>query len=127
MTIQLDDSTNKQTVQVDRAIVCSAIDGSFSDDRILTLRFHRKLVTLNPDGEAESKPIFPIIHATIADPNKEIEILHRKTLVPIGQKMSQGRLVQALMSLYHAEVDKQNKADAAAAEAAAQQPPAEPL
>lgn len=123
MTITLDDATKQQTITIDSAVVCAAIEGSFSDDRILTLKFHRNEITLDQAGKVTSKSIPGVIRATLSDPQKEIHLLHRKTLVPTGQTMNQGRLVQALLSLYHDEVAKQEKADAeeAAAAAAAQQ------
>lgn len=116
--ISLDDATNQQTVQIDSAVVCSALEGSFSDDRILTLRFHRSEISLDPAGKVTSKPIPGVIRVTLFDPQQEIAMLHRKTLVPTGQTMSQGRLVQGLTSLYCAAVAAQALADAAEAAAA---------
>lgn len=122
MTITLDDATQQKTVQIDSAVVCSAIEGTFSDDRILTLRFHRAQITLDQAGRVDSKPLPGVLRVTLADPQKDIALLHRKTLLPTGQTMSQSRLVQGLTSLYHAAVQAQEAADAAAAAAAAQQP-----
>lgn len=123
--ITFDDSTNKKTVLIDTATVCSTIEGIFSNDRTLTLRFHRSRIDLDQSGKVTSKPIHGVINATLSDEQKEIPLLHRKTLVKTGQTISQGRLVQALMSLYHDEVAKQEKANAekAADVAAAQQNP----
>lgn len=121
MPITIDDATKQQTVQIDSAVVCSAIEGAFSDERILTLRFHRNQITLDQQGKVESKPIPGVLRITLDDPQKDIALLHRKTLVPTGQTMSQGRLVQGLTSIYHAAVKAQEDADAAAV-AVVQQP-----
>ncbi len=127
--ITLDDSTNKITELIDTAIVCSAIDGRFSNGRTLTLRFHRSRIELDPSGEVTSKSIPGVILATLSDQQKEIPLLHRKTLVPTGQTMNQGRLVQGIISLYHASVAtyEAEKAAKAAEAAAAAEAPAEPL
>jgi len=123
MAITLDDATKQKTVQIDSAVVCCAIEGVFSDDRILTLRFHRNQITLDQTGRVESKPLPGApLRVTLTDPQKDIALLHRKTLLPTGQTLSQGRLVQGLTSLYHAAVQAQEAADAAAAVAAAQPP-----
>ncbi len=119
MTITLDDATKQRTVTIDSAVVCAAIEGSFSDDRILTLRFHRNEITLDQAGKVTSKSIPGVIRATLSDPQKEIPLLHRKTLVPTGQTMNQGRLVQGIISLYHASVATYEAEEAAEAVAAA--------
>lgn len=120
MPITLDDATKQQTIQIDSAVVCAALEGSFSDDRILTLRFHRNEITLDHAGKVTSKSIPGVIRATLSDPQKEIPLLHRKTLAPTGQTMNQGRLVQGIISLYHASVATYEAAEAADAAAAAE-------
>ena len=114
MQIYQDDVIKKTPVSGQRGVISYYVEGTFSPDRVLTIRFHQKEIVVYEDGELVEKPMPKTVSITLSDPAMEYPLYHRRTGADTGNTFNGGRVTQILTSLYYKAV-----ADAVAEEAAA--------